>query len=100
MDLSFTPEENGFRQNLRDFFAEKIPETIKRKIREGRALTKDEYVLNHRILHDHGYATPHWPKEWGGSGWSPMQKYIFNEELLFNAVPAPQGFNVYMVGPV
>ncbi|WP_342359264.1 acyl-CoA dehydrogenase family protein [Terrarubrum flagellatum] len=100
MDLSFTAEENAFRQTLRDFFATKIPDEIKRKVREGRALSKDEIVANHRILNAHGYAVPHWPKEWGGAGWTPMQRYIFSEEILFNAVPSALQFNVFMVGPV
>jgi pimeloyl-CoA dehydrogenase large subunit len=100
MDLSFTPEENRFRQELRDFFTTKIPEAIRRKVREGRHLTKDDIVASHRILHAHGYAVPHWPKQWGGADWTPIQKYIFAEEILLNAVPSAQQFNVFMVGPV
>ena len=100
MDLAFTAEENRFRQTLREFFTTKVPEDIRRKVREGRALAKDDIVRSHRILHAHGYAVPHWPKQWGGAGWTPIQKYIFTEELLFNAVPSPLQFNVFMVGPV
>ena len=100
MDLSFTAEENRFRQTLRDFFTTKIPEEIRRKVREGRTLTKEDIVANHRILHAHGYAVPHWPREWGGADWTPIQKYIFAEEILLNAVPSAQQFNVFMVGPV
>ena len=43
---------------------------------------------------------PHWPKQWGGSDWTPVQHYIYTEELQYNGVPQPLPFNVSMCGPV
>ena len=43
---------------------------------------------------------PHWPKQWGGADWTPVQHYIYTEELQFNGVPQPLPFNVSMCGPV
>jgi pimeloyl-CoA dehydrogenase large subunit len=100
MDLRFTPEEIAFRDELRRFFRAEIPSEIRRKVGEGRHLLREDIVTSQRILHAHGLATPNWPVEWGGRDWSPVQRYIFTEELQRAAVPLPLQFNVYMVGPV
>ena len=100
MDLRFTPEENAFRAEVRAFLRSEIPEGIRRKISEGRKLAREDYVTSQRILNAKGWAVPHWPLEWGGQDWSPIQRYIFTEELQQAAVPLPLQFNCYMVGPV
>ena len=53
-----------------------------------------------RIMNANGLAVPNWPVEWGGKDWTPMQRYIFTEEVLSHDVPAPLPFNTAMVGPV
>jgi pimeloyl-CoA dehydrogenase large subunit len=100
MDLRFSPEENAFRQELRAFFRSAVPESIRTKVMEDRHCTKEELVTAHKALHARGLAVPHWPKEWGGSDWTPVQHYIYTEELQFNGVPQPLPFNVAMCGPV
>ena len=100
MDLRFTAEEIAFRDEARAFFRERIPAEIRRKVSEGRHLSKDDMVAAHRIMHARGWAVPHWPKEWGGQDLSAVQRYILNEEMQRAAVPPPLPFNVAMVGPV
>jgi pimeloyl-CoA dehydrogenase large subunit len=100
MDLRFTPEEVAFRDDLRRFFRTEIPAEIRHKVAEGRHLSKEDIVASQRILNAHGLAVPHWPAEWGGRNWTPVQRYIYTEELQRAAVPLPLQFNVYMVGPV
>ncbi|MBV9782878.1 MAG: acyl-CoA dehydrogenase family protein [Acidisphaera sp.] len=100
MDLRFTPEENSFRDTVRQFFTAEIPQPIRAKVADGRPLAREDIVTSQRILNRRGWAVPHWPREWGGQDWSPVQRYIFTEELQQNAVPQPLGFNVSMVGPV
>jgi pimeloyl-CoA dehydrogenase large subunit len=100
MDLRFSPEENAFRQELRSFFRLAVPESIRNKVSEGRHISKEEWVTAHKALHAKGLAVPHWPKEWGGADWTPVQHYIYTEELQFNGVPQPLPFNVAMCGPV
>jgi pimeloyl-CoA dehydrogenase large subunit len=53
-----------------------------------------------RILNQKGWAVPHWPVEWGGTGWSPIQQYIYLDELQQTPAPQPLQFGVNMVGPV
>jgi pimeloyl-CoA dehydrogenase large subunit len=100
MDLRFTPGEIAFRDEVRSFFRSEIPAEIRRKVSEGRGLTREDYVTSQRILNAKGWAVPHWPAEWGGRDWTPIQRYIFTEEMLLAAVPLPLQFNCYMVGPV
>jgi pimeloyl-CoA dehydrogenase large subunit len=100
MDLSFTPEEVAFRDEVRRFFRTEIPAGIRRKVSEGRRLEREDYVTSQRILNGRGWAAPHWPIEHGGQDWSAVQRYIFMEELMQAAVPIPLQFNCFMVGPV
>jgi pimeloyl-CoA dehydrogenase large subunit len=100
MDLRFSPEETAFRQELRSFFRSAVPESIRTKVSENRHLSKEEMVTSHKILHAKGLTVPHWPKQWGGADWTPVQHYVYTEELQFNGVPQPLTFNVSMCGPV
>jgi len=100
MDLRFTPEETAFRDEVRTFFRTEIPAEIRKKVSEGRGLSRDDMVTSQRIMNAKGWAVPHWPLEWGGKDWSAIQRYIFTEEMLLAAVPLPLQFNCYMVGPV
>ena len=100
MDLRFTPEELAFRDEVRRFFRTNLPASIRTKLVEGRRLAKDDIVTWQRILNKKGWAVANWPAEWGGTGWTPVQQYIFQEELQLTPAPQPLGFGVTMVGPV
>ncbi|AQZ51194.1 acyl-CoA dehydrogenase family protein [Martelella mediterranea] len=93
-------EDQQFREEMRDFFQEKIPAEIRAKVSAGQPLAKQDFVTSQRILNAHGLAVPNWPLEWGGRDWTPIQRYLYIEELQFNAVPLPLQFNCFMVGPV
>jgi pimeloyl-CoA dehydrogenase large subunit len=100
MDLRFTGEEKAFRAEVRAFFHAALPEAIRSKLEEGRSPSRDDIVAWQRILNEKGWAVPHWPREYGGTGWSPMQQYIFLEEMQMAPAPQPLQFGVNMVGPV
>jgi pimeloyl-CoA dehydrogenase large subunit len=100
MDLSFSKEEQAFRDEVRQFFKENVPASARQKLQEGRHVSKDEMVEWWRLLNKKGWHVSHWPKEYGGTGWSSVQHYIFNEELQMAPAPAPLAFGVSMVGPV
>jgi pimeloyl-CoA dehydrogenase large subunit len=100
MDLRFTPEENAFGEEVRAFMRAALPETIRRKMVEGRRLVKEDLVTWQRILNKKGWAVPHWPVDWGGTGWTPVQQYIFRDEMQQTPAPEPLAFGTYMVGPV
>ncbi len=100
MDLRFTDEENAFRLEVRGFIRENLPKSIHDKMLEHRSLTKEDVVTWQRILNRRGWATPSWPKAWGGPGWTAVQRYIFLDELHQFPAPEPVSFNVSMIGPV
>jgi pimeloyl-CoA dehydrogenase large subunit len=100
MDLNFTPEELAFREEARRFFRTEVPETIRRKVDAGQKLGKDDIVTAQRILNARGWAVPNWPVEWGGKDWSPVQFYLWQDEMQQACVPPPLPFNASMVGPV
>jgi pimeloyl-CoA dehydrogenase large subunit len=100
MDLRFTPEETAFRDEMRTFFREKIPLEIRKRLGEGRHISRDEWIASQRIMNAAGIAVPHWPEAYGGRGWSPIKLYIYNEVMLSENVPSPLPFNTHMVGPV
>ena len=100
MDLRFTDEENAFRREVRGFLRAELPRSLHDKMLEHRALTKEDVVTWQRILNRRGWATPSWPRAWGGPGWTAVQRYIFLDELHQYPAPEPVSFNVSMIGPV
>ena len=100
MDLRFTDNELAFRDEVRTFIRENVPQDVTTAMKEGREVTKDMLVRWTRILNKKGWSTPHWPEEYGGTGWDPIKQYIFQDEV--QQAPAPQmlAFGHSMVGPV
>jgi alkylation response protein AidB-like acyl-CoA dehydrogenase len=100
MDLSFTPEEESFREEVRAFFRDKLPARLSTLVREGRRLGKADMEEWHGILNDRGWLANHWPEEWGGPGWSVIQRFIFDNESALAHAPRVVPFGVNMLGPV
>lgn len=100
MDLTFSAEERAFRQEVRTFIREHLDPATCRKMIQGRMPTHHEIIAWQRTLNTRRWATPSWPAEHGGPGWSPVQRYIFLDELHQAPAPEPLSFNVSMIGPV
>lgn len=100
MNLEFTAAEQAFRTEVRDFIAASLPAALAEKSRRNTHLDKADYVAWHRILHARGWGAPNWPAEYGGPGWSAVQRYIFDEECAAADTPPLVPFGIAMVGPV
>ena len=100
MDLRFTDEELAFRQEVRAFMKSALPERLRRKMIDRHHPSKQDLVDWQQTLNAKGWAVPHWPVEWGGTGWDPVRQYIFQDELQQAPAPSPLPFNTSMVGPV
>jgi len=100
MRLQLSPEEAQFREEMRTFFTTQVPKEIRETVAAGRHLTRDQYIETQRILNAAGLAVPHWPVEWGGRDWTPLQRHIWREEMQLASVPEPLAFNTSMIGPV
>jgi len=100
MDLRFSAEELAFRDELRAFYRDNLPGDLREKIRLGDTPEKEDTIRWQRILNKRHWAAYSWPKEWGGPGWTPVQRMMFLEENQLAPAPDMQVFNVTMIGPV
>ncbi|MEM7702182.1 MAG: acyl-CoA dehydrogenase family protein [Pseudomonadota bacterium] len=99
MNLDFTPEEQAFREEVRAFIEANYPAHLKDG-GQREDLPPEDFVAWHKILGEKGWSTPAWPTEYGGTGWSPTQRYIWSEENARVNALMPLPFGVSMVGPV
>ncbi|MFJ1466656.1 acyl-CoA dehydrogenase family protein [Massilia orientalis] len=100
MDLTYTGDDLAFRDQVRAFLEAELPADLRHKVANHLRLHKDDYVRWHRILARQGWAAPGWPREYGGPGWTPVQRHIFEEECARAGTPPVLPFGVNMVAPV
>ena len=100
MDLEFTDELRDFQREVRAVIEEWLPADIRTKVERFLALGKDDYLRWQDILAERGWLVYSWPVEHGGTGWSPVQGYIFEEEMGRARAPRIIPFGPKMVGPV
>ena len=100
MDLRFTAEELAFGDEIRAFIREHLPDDIRERMRLGYSPRKEDTVRWQRILNERGWAAFNWPREYGGPGWTPVQRMIFLEENQLAPAPEVSSFNITMIGPV
>jgi len=100
MNIDLTDEELQFREEVRQFLADEYPEDIHRKRIENVTLTRDDMVRWQKALNKKGWFAVNWPVEYGGTGWTPVQKYLFAIELAEVDAPPLVAFGVKMVAPI
>ncbi|MBV8118435.1 MAG: acyl-CoA dehydrogenase family protein [Alphaproteobacteria bacterium] len=100
MDLRLTADELAFRDEFRAFVRDNLPDDIRERMRLGYAPRKDDTVRWQRILNQRRWAAFNWPREYGGPGWTPVQRMIFLEENQLAPAPEVSSFNITMIGPV
>ena len=100
MDLAYTQEENDFRQEVRDFLKEKLSPALSNKVKTGKRLEKEDLEHWHATLNERGWLAVNWPLEYGGTGWSAVQKHIFDEESWAAGAPRIVPFGLSMLAPV
>jgi alkylation response protein AidB-like acyl-CoA dehydrogenase len=100
MDLNFTAEELAFRHEIRQWVAENLPADLSRKVRNDLRLTRDDHQRWAKILGKKGWLGWGWPKQFGGPGWTAIQKHLFEEECALAGAPRVIPFGPVMVAPV
>ncbi|MEV4440624.1 acyl-CoA dehydrogenase family protein [Streptomyces sp. NPDC049577] len=88
MDLQYTPQQQRFRAELRDYFAELVPDNAYARHADP-AERKRFYRATIRRLGRDGRLGVGWPEEYGGSGRTPMEQFIFFDEAAQAGVPLP-----------
>jgi alkylation response protein AidB-like acyl-CoA dehydrogenase len=100
VDLSYSAEESSFRSEVREWLDANLPTDIRDKVVNYYGLSKDDYLRWHKILAAKGWSVPHWPVEWGGTGWDITQRYIYDEEFGLAGAPALPPFGPAMCASV
>ncbi|NVN85047.1 MAG: acyl-CoA dehydrogenase family protein [Rhodopseudomonas sp.] len=102
MDLSFADADLAFQQDVRGFIAANVPADIRRAQSLNPSVFSEPDIITgwQKALHEKGWAAPGWPQQYGGPGWSPAQRWIFETECAHAGVPSISPMGVKMVGPV
>jgi alkylation response protein AidB-like acyl-CoA dehydrogenase len=100
MDLNYTEAEEAFRDEVRTYLAENLRPALANKVANDIRLTAEDLREWHKLLNDKGWLAWHWPVEYGGTGWTPVQAHIFHEEIVYANGPRIIPFGVNMLGPV
>ena len=100
MNLTWTPQERRFREEVRAFAEAELPGDIRDKVLRHQRLERDDYVRWHNILAERGWGAPNWPVEHGGTGWNALQRLIFEVECFKAGAPRLLPFGLSMIGPV
>jgi len=100
MNVTFSEAELAFREEIRAVFSSEFPEDIRQKRELGVPLEREDMVRFQQWLHERGWAGVNWPVEYGGTGWTPVQKYFFAIEMAEANAPPIVPFGLSMVGPI
>jgi len=100
MNVNLTADQTAFRDEVREFFVEKYPADLRQKQDEGVTLDREDTIRWQKLLNEQGWFAVNWPEEYGGTGWSSIQKYIFANEMAAVNAPLIVPFGVAMVAPV
>ena len=100
MNADFTAAELAFQEEVRQFLTSEFPAEYRAKIDASKRLSKDEIIRWQKILYAKGWAAPTWPEEFGGTGWTQIQRHIFAMEMGLIGAPEPVPFGMKMVAPV
>jgi alkylation response protein AidB-like acyl-CoA dehydrogenase len=100
MNLDFTPEDTAFRDEVRAFFADIVPDRWRNRVRAGLRLDPADLVAYQKALAARGWGAPTWPVEYGGTGWSPTQLYIFESEATRAGAPIQFHQGLELIGPI
>ena len=100
MDLEFTEQEHAFRDEVRSFLKEKLPRDVAETVARNRELTREQVLRWQSILNEKGWVAAAWPKEYGGTGWSVVERHILSEECALSSAPRIPPFGLNMLGPV
>lgn len=92
--------ENDFRRQVRDYCEHELPPDVRTKVIDNLFLTKEDNLAFLRSLSGRGWTAGHWPREYGGAEWTPLQRFVFEEESMRCGAPWLIPFGINYVGPV
>ena len=99
MDAALIDYE-AFRAEVRDFALTRCPSEIRAVVATYRKLSRKVWYPWQRILFEHGWGAPSWPREFGGTGWDQRQRVIFDEVMAECDCPPQYHHGLRHLGPV
>ncbi len=102
MNLDLSAADRAFRAEVRAFLAEHLTDALREGQRRTTAMYPEPEISGpwQRLLHARGWLVPLWPREWGGTGWTALQRFIFETECALAGAPLVHPMGVRLVGPV
>jgi hypothetical protein len=100
MNLELDDLERAFRDEVRSFFANRLPAAWRTRVRAGIRLEPTDYIAYQRSLAARGWGAPTWPLEFGGTGWTPTQLFIFESEASRADAPTQFHQGLELIGPI
>jgi alkylation response protein AidB-like acyl-CoA dehydrogenase len=100
MNLEHDPRDEAFRQEVRAFIAAHLTPQMAARGQRDFHPRRDDVVAWTRALAEKNWVAPHWPVEYGGPDWRPMQRFIFEEEMRAGFAPTIDRIAIELVGPV
>jgi len=101
-EVGTTGEHTVFRETIREFLSAQLPERLRSGSRATPTVFAEPAIGREwqAILHAKGWLAYHWPREYGGTGWSPVQRYIFEKECALADAPGLPVLGLKLLGPV
>jgi alkylation response protein AidB-like acyl-CoA dehydrogenase len=87
MHVSYSEEEEHFRNEVKNWLAETLSNDIKDKTLGGNTLDMDLMIKWHKTLYEKGWIAPDFPKNMGGAGFSQTEQFLFNFEYGRSGAP-------------
>jgi alkylation response protein AidB-like acyl-CoA dehydrogenase len=100
--ISLPPEAVEFRDTVRAFLDAKLDDELRRAARLTTGVHTHMAAGKRwfRILAERGWAAPSWPEAFGGTGWSDLQRYLFDMECFRAGAPLLFNMGVRHIGPI
>lgn len=99
MDTNFSAEDLAFRQQVEQFYDENFDDELVSRMLDRKQF-KAAIIDWQQRLYRQGWIAPGWPQEFGGTGWTLTQKFIFEDVRASRGAPDVIPFGLVMVGPV
>src|SRR6478672_5104548 len=102
MDISLTAEDRAFLDEVRSFLDANVSPAMRRagELTTGFIVDPEISIALHRALAQQGWSVPNWPVEHGGTGWTPVQRYIYEIECARAGAASYNNAGAQFVGPV
>ena len=102
MDVEFSAEDRAFEAEVRAFLKAKFTPDLRAAAARQAGVFAEGWLARrwHAILYEQGWIAPAWPEEYGGTGWTATQRYIYDRECGLAGTPSLPGMGLQLCGPV